>query len=102
MPEGTDGSRSHSLDTLPPLGTQRSALSARISALQSDLDATVGPAVSGDFRVDLPDAPVPTVTEYGTPNFSAISAFQLGTPFGYLVSTHADHRNSSELEVWAD
>ncbi len=101
MPEPADAEDTYTSSALPPLGAQRSALSARIAARRSESNADISPRpASGDFRISLSqEALAPTVTEYGTPNFSAFGAVPMGTPFGYLVSDANERRSSAEQEV---
>ncbi|KAK9839095.1 hypothetical protein WJX74_009429 [Apatococcus lobatus] len=103
MPNSFDNGESDGRTGLPPLGTQRSALTSRIASRRSDSINELSPRpASGDFRLSLPEAQPTTVTDYGTPNFGAFSSVPVGTPFGYLVSDALEPRPSREYEPHAE
>lgn len=100
MPEPLENGDTTGRSGLPPLGTQRSALTSRIALSRSDSITELSPRpASGDFRLNLPEAATSTVTDYGTPNFEAFSSVPVGTPFGYLVHDAVERRPSREYEV---
>ena len=100
MPEPFENGDVAGRSGLPPLGTQRSALTSRIALSRSDSITELSPRpASGDFRLNLPEAATSTVTDYGTPNFEAFSSVRVGTPFGYLVNNASERRPSREYEV---
>ena len=99
MSDSFDNGELNSRPGLPPLGPQRSALTSRIASRRSEVNELSPRPASGDFRINLPEAPPSTVTDYGTPNFEAFSSVPVGTPFGYLVNDALERRPSREYEV---